>query len=171
MQEIKEQISKLREEVAQVKALAVACSEGSADAAKKLSETHGIGSPEESKPFLAGLEAAFHVLQALDASVEKATDAMRLGAVKAADGEEAAKSIKDELTRLRALATAGRSVAEYLMDDDAEWRDFESHLAAGHPVEDHALYQAHLASGEENTYFKRMVEKYAPERKLIMRMG
>ena len=171
MKEIKEQIDKLRAEVAQVRDLAVACSKGSAEAATKLFETHGISTPAEVKPFLVGLESAFHVLQSLETSVEKASEAMRLAAVAATDGEEAARAIKDELTRLRSLAAAGKSVAEYLMDDDAEWRDFETHLAAGNPVEEHALYMAHVASGEENTYFKRMVEHYAPERKALLKMG
>lgn len=171
MKEIKEQISKLRADLDVVRGLAVACAAGSEDAAKKLSETHGVSEPAQMKSFLAGLGAAFDVLQSLDASAEKATEAMRLGAVAATEGEDAAKELKDELLKLRAMAAAGKSVAEYLMDDDSEWRDLEAHLAAGNPIEDHALYSAHVASGEENPYFQKMVAKYAPEKKNLLKMG
>lgn len=170
MKEIREQISKLRADLDVVRGLAQACAEGSADAAKKLAETHGVSDPSQMKPFLAGLGAAFDVLQSLDASAEKAAETMSLGAVAASEGGAAAKELKDELSRLRALADAGKSVAEYLMDDDGEWRDFEGHLAAGNPVEEHVLYQAHVASGDENPYFQKMVAKYAPEKKKQLMM-
>ena len=43
--------------------------------------------------------------------------------------EEAAKDLEAELAKLRAIVSAGKSLSEYLMDDDGEWRDFEAHLA------------------------------------------
>lgn len=171
MKELKEQIAKLRTEVGGIRDLAVACAEGSADAAKKLAAEHGVSNPEQVPPFLAGLGAAFHVLQSLESTIEKASESMKLKAVAAVSGEEAAKDLEAELAKLRAIVSAGKSLSEYLMDDDDEWRDFEAHLAAGNPVEEHVLYQAHVASGEDHPYFKKMVAKYAPEKKNFLKMG
>lgn len=171
MVEIKEQIAKLRAEVAGIRDLAVACAGGSAEAAKKLAEEHGVGTPEQVQPFLAGLGAAFHVLQSLESTLEKSSESMKLKAVAAMSGEDAAKDLEAELAKLRTLVSAGKSLSEYLMDDDGEWRDFESHLAAGNPVEEHVLYQAHVASGEDHPYFEKMVARYAPEKKNFLKMG
>lgn len=171
MVEIKEQIAKLRAEVGGIRDLAVACAEGSADAAKKLAADHGVGSPEQMQPFLAGLGAAFHVLQSLESALEKSSESQKLKAVAATIGADAAKDLEAELAKLRAVVSAGKSLSEYLMDDDGEWRDFEAHLAAGNPVEEHVLYQAHVASGEDHPYFEKMVAKYAPEKKNFLKMG
>jgi hypothetical protein len=171
MKELKEQIAKLRAEVDGIRDLAVSCAEGSVDAGKKLAANHGVSTPEKVQPFLAGLGTAFHVLQSLESTIEKASESMKLKAVEAMGGEGAAKEIEAELAKLRLLATAGKSLSEYLMDDDGEWRDFEEHLAAGNPVEEHVLYQAHVASGEDHPYFEKMVAKYAPEKKNFLKMG
>lgn len=171
MKEIKDQITALRAELASFQELALACAEGSKDAAAKLAEAHGVGAPEQVKPFLAGLSTAFHVLQALESTLEKSAESMKLKAVEEMSGKDAARDLEAELTRLRNLAAAGKSISEYLMEDDDEWRDFEGHLASGNPLEEHVLYQAHVASGEDNPYFEKMVAKYAPEKKNLLKMG
>lgn len=139
-----DEISRLKEEVHKARVLALDCAAGDPQAEERMRMEHGI-MPSQIDAYLSGLGVAEKMLGSM---------------VLAGAAQDKLVNSESDILKIREMLDSGRRIAEFLMGDDDQWESFAAHIRSGKAMEDHPLYQAHVAASER-PYFTEAALKFS----------